>query len=185
MARDETLLTFDFEFEYSANGEMQKEFAVAVRAPGLDQYPVHSRMAGLAAAAMVGLQQQASRFERPTAPAASEPAADEDEKEVSPEKEAEQWLISFRMGLGPERSAEATDWIKRTLTKNARLASVGATSVPLNDAVWESIAKEGGVAAVDLVIGAFIAFFFRDPSRSRGGSGSAKSPTQRPATAVH
>lgn len=185
--RGETMLTLDFEFEFSHNGEVQKEFAVKLRAPGLDQYAIHNRMAGLASEAQVGLAQRYSKIERPKAADIAEAVAAA-EQAVDQETESEaaaRVLDAFATGLGPERFAETMDWLRRTLTGNAKLASIGDTGTPIRDKVWESIADQGGLDAVNLILGTFIAFFMDGPARSRKGGGSGKPSTPPSGAVVH
>lgn len=180
MARGEKLLTLDFEFSFSLNGETAKEFAVKLRAPGLDQFRVHNRMAGLVAKCQVGLTQAFANLQRPE----NAPAPDDDKPETDQEA-ADRILQTLSMGLGPDAFADEMEWVKRTLTKNPKLASVGDTGVPLNDLVWESIGNEGGISAVNLVIAHFVGFFLDSPAKSPSGTGSAKQLTSPSGTAVH
>lgn len=172
-------INFPFEFEYSHEGQFKKEFGVKVQAPGIDQFDIHNKMVAFASDAEVGLAIKFSKVKRE-----DRQTDEEDIAKSAPETDAEmaQRVIGvYSMGLGPEAFPIFMSFIKKTLTNNPKLASIGETNVPITDLVWNAIDNAGGMDAVALVLMSFAGFFLKQPEEVKSGkaNGSSSQPTLR------
>lgn len=184
--RGEAIVTFDFEFEYSNKGTFEKEFAIKVKAPSLPDHRTHLRMVALAQAAQVGVAINFSKLERRPTAVEAELALAEPEDEIEAEDErTDRVLSTFASGLGPDKFADEMEALKKALTKNARLASIGETGLPITDEVWMTIAEAGGAAAIDRVLAAFLGFFLDAPSKSPSKNGKNSPVSSSAAGPVH
>jgi hypothetical protein len=182
--RGQKIVTFPFEFPYSQDGKFLSEFAVTLRAPSLDQFQVHTAMTAFVKASEVGVSVAFSGFKMPDRPAsevvAAAPAPETEEQMV------ERVISTLSTGLGPDRFPQFMDYVMSKLKRNAKLATIGETNIPLDDATLSAIAEKGGMDAINLLVASFADFFFAGaPSKSASKSGDSLPGSSLSAAAVH
>jgi hypothetical protein len=188
MARGQKLVTLDFEFEYSKGGKFEKEFAVTLKAPSLDLFAVHNYHVSMAESVELGLAAKFSRFERRAVSDAERDAAiakQEEAQAVETDDDAAKRIISqYASGMEPDAFASFVEKVKKTLTGNPKLATIGETTIPITDAVWDDIASKGGLDAVMQIIAGFLGFFdtARKSASPTGKNSRAGQPSE---AAVH
>ncbi len=148
--RGEKRIEFDFEFEYSANGQFASSRELCLRAPGLGKFEVHATMQAFVAQTFGNLHSMRDSFSQ-------------EETETQPDNDQQKDLTQFiAMGLGVDEYPNFFRYVYRTLTNCPRLAYVddGNNKQPVTDAVWESIEQRGGMEAINRVVSEFTDFFF-------------------------
>ena len=182
--KSEVQIILPFEFRYSDKGGFHTEHAVTVRAPSLPDFAVHNSMVGYAKAAEIGTAVAFSAFRQKMADVVAEDtASDVPEPAETDQEMADRVLGVYATGLGAEKFPALMEYLKKALTNNSRLASVGDTTKPLDDKVWNNIAEQGGMDAINIIIATFANFFLSAPrSASRKETGddlSTSSPSDR------
>lgn len=187
--KGEKQVILPFIFKFSDKGKFSEEHCITLRAPSLADFAAHNKMVSYASAAITTAQRnEAVMFSSIGSDvldkilAARAEMQKEMDKDAEPEPETDEEVAGrvtqmFAAGLG-DKFPDFMDFIKKTLTNNARLAAIGDTKVPITDAVWDELNKEGGMEAVNLVLMSFANFFLpAQPSRSQSESGDEKSTT--------
>lgn len=162
MRDDKKTVSFEFEFAYSYMNQIVKGNAITVVEPGFQDRATYRQMKAWMAEAFKGLSrmradEMQSKVDE-VAPDAQAPTEDAD---------PDAYLI-LSLGLEAARFAELGAFVEKALTNNKRLAFCGDDAdhgVPVTDLIWQSIAREGGMEAVEKVCSAFAGFFMAGPSR--------------------
>lgn len=179
--RGEKTIDLGFEVKVSRDGQFVPYSTVTVRAPGLDQYRVHSMMQGWTSEGARGFQKayaeqiERARVEREAAGEAM-PAADGADKK----DEEIDVMAMMSAGLTPERYAQFAEFVLTTMKKNHRLAWVGDQPLPgtaLTDHVVEQIVENGGLAALDRIFSEFAGFFMLGQGSKAKPNGDASATT--------
>ena len=171
--RGEKTIEFDFEFTYSRKGSFMKGSRITLREPGLGKRQVHATMTAFMSEAMLGQMRHLSAFQEASkakelqkaADAEDEEAEDQDEAELETETERNV-LATMAAGLGTEKFPAFMDYVIKALTEAPKLASIEDSEVGLTHATLEEIAENGGMEAIDRIVGVF-ASFFDDTARAR------------------
>jgi hypothetical protein len=183
MAQGEKVVIFDFQYKYSDSGQFKEEFAVTVRAPSLADFSIHNVMTAYAAEAQQNNQAAGMKMFS----SISSEQLDAMFKERRANRDGEQTdlveldtdmvtrvISTYAAGLGAEKFDRFMAFLKKTLTGNPRLVTVGETKIPLKDAEWEAIAQAGGMDAITQIMATFAGFFLEAlPSKSPSANGDA------------
>jgi hypothetical protein len=190
MRNTTAVVTFDFTFTYPRKGIFEQANSITVCEPSYEKRAVHRRMASTVMEAVHAYQRlaaaDAAAAQMPSAPRPSEPSeqADGEQKDVASRITADVLMIILRAGMKTDDFVRFCDWVQKELTDCKQLAYVGTDpddKNPVFDLVWESIVKEGGVEAIDRVIGEFSRFFLGlNPSRTSSGISSSSSSEAKP-----
>lgn len=168
--RGTTTIEFDFEFEYADGGQHHKAFAITLQAPGFDRYDVHTAMTAWIGKAALGFMANMPERQKPDGAERRQKAnGDKTAEEIRAERRSS--LTNLAMGLGVDDYQRFATFLRRTLTKNSALARVAETEVGIQDMTWSTIADQGGIEAVEEIMGAFIDFFTESP-KSAGATGN-------------
>ena len=170
------VVNFDFDFTYSSGGQMVSERSICVAEPSYDKQAVFHKMRTFATLAEKGvldwLSRQPVREAKVDVAADSKPAGDDT---------AISALDSLRFGLPSEDYIKMVEYVQKELTASPQLAWVGSdTGQPraeravLNHGVWESLAAQGGMDAIEKVVSEFADFFLgRDSKKSSSATATA------------
>jgi hypothetical protein len=176
--RGEKILELGFEFEYSAGGKFERAESITLRAPGFKLRHIHATMTGFVSDALIGLAGKVSQLRD----AGGKDDSNADAAGDTGERDA---LVLMSMGLGP-KFADFHAYVIKTLTNTQLLAAVGGTTTGITDAVWESIEEQGGMAAVDKIVGEFSGFFLDQAgSKLTTGNGKDSPATSSSLSPVH
>jgi hypothetical protein len=202
MMRGTRLLHLPVSFKYSDGGKYAEDSAVTLQAPSLDNFAIHTKMVAYATQAMMANEKEQMQMlaelgdtldkilksrdaMREQAIAEGKVEADAEAAETD-DAMAARVMSTYARGLGPDRFPAFMEFVKKTLTNNAKLARVGETKVPLRDESWEDIDAKGGMDAVNIVLAGFAGFFLRTVgSESRDANGNSSQPTSPSLPAVH
>lgn len=189
--KGEKQVILPFEFKFSNKGVWGQEFAITLKAPALADFAVHNRMVAFTSKARTQLMRdEAATFSmmppatiealmKARADYAKKDEAEEAEAEKPEESDsdmAERVMGLYASGLG-DAFPEFVEFLKKALTNNARLASIGDTKQPVTDLVWDEIDKNerGGLEAINMILAGF-ANFFLSAQQSRSASESGEKP---------
>lgn len=180
--RGEKKIEFDFSFQYSENGSFAEASSITVRAPGLGKYDVHTTMQSFIGKASLGFRKAHQGVSEPSSEG---PVIDDEPAEAVSEKDHdENVLMLISMGLSTEEYQKFTTYLYRALTNCPKLASVGDTKEPVTEAVWLSIEENGGIAAFEKVVSAFVGFFLVSPRSQKTNGRSVPTTSASPPRAT-
>lgn len=180
-------VTFGFRFQYPAKGQYEEADCITVCEPNWDKRQVYRRMHAYVAEAQKGMLRMFSNSDlQKQAESSTSSDSTSDGGDIDP-------LMIMRMGLGVDQYPTFVEWVTKEITNTKALAFVGSdpeNRIPITDEVWMNIEKEGGLEAVDKVVGAFAGFFTaRDqstmPSGTETRSGSPATPVARSRSKAH
>jgi hypothetical protein len=189
-------------FRYSEGGAFKEDCAVTLTAPSLENFAIQTKMVAYATQALREAEKEQLQFlaeagdvlekilksraelqEAAAAEAAEEAATQAAETD---DAMATRVIGMFARGLGPDKFPAFMEFLKKTLTNNAKLARVGDTKVPLKDETWNDIDEKGGMSAVNIILATFAGFFLPTAaSPSAEASGNSSRPTSQSQAAVH
>lgn len=172
--RGEKTVTFDFNFEYSHDGNFVEANTITLRAPGLGKFDVHNTMQAYVSKAVVSFAAQLRDANK------GQPDQSTDDDDVSDTSEAQDEdkdvMVIMAMGLDLDVYPKFASYVQRVLTNTPKLATIGDTKAPITDAVWTSIEERGGIEAANKIMSEFTSFFF-DALGSKKGNGKGKLPS--------
>ena len=169
--RGEKTVTFDFNFEYSYDGNFVEGNTITLRAPGLGKFDVHSTMQAYVSKAVVAFAAQIRDANKGQTQDTS--SDDEEVSDTSEQDEDKDVMVIMAMGLDLEVYPKFAAYVQRVLTNTPKLATIGDSKVPITDAVWQSIEERGGIEAVSKIMSEFTSFFF-DALGSKKANGKGK-----------
>ena len=168
--RGEKTVTFDFNFEYSHDGNFVEANTITLRAPGLGKFDVHNTMQAYVSKAVVSFAAQLRDANKGQPDQSTD---DEDVSDTSEPDDDKDVMVIMAMGLDLDVYPKFAAYVQRVLTNTPKLATIGDTKVPITDAVWSSIEERGGIEAANKIMSEFTSFFF-DALGSKKASGKGK-----------
>lgn len=179
--RGEKTVTFDFNFEYSHDGNFVEANTITLRAPGLGKFDVHNTMQAYVSKAVVSFAAQL-RDANKGQPDTSD--NDEDVSDTSEQDEDKDVMVIMAMGLDLDVYPKFASYVQKVLTNTPKLATIGDTKMPITDAVWASIEERGGIEAANKIMSEFTSFFFdalgSKKANGKGKHHSSASPSKGP-----
>lgn len=154
------VITFDFNFTYTRDGNLIEGNTITVCEPAFDKRDVFRKMQAYVAEAQKGMLRTFSNDQLKAE--ADKQQADGATAAAPGELDA---LFTMRMGLGIDDYTRFAEFVQTALTGNRALAFIGDQDLPIKDrlpvqtGVWMSIAEAGGMEAVDQVLAGFASFF--------------------------
>jgi hypothetical protein len=177
------VVEFPFTFKYPRAGIYEEANSVTVCEPSYEKRAVHRRMSSTVMEALTAWQRKVAEYgQRPNQEAASSEASDGDASSIT----GEVVMVILRNGMTTDNFVRFCDFVQKELTDSKSLAYVGSDPEdrqPIVEEVWAAIAREGGVEAIDMIIGEF-ARFFSGFGPSPRPSGTAKSSSSDPKPAA-
>lgn len=184
MRDTEITLTFAHEFHYPVNGGLGVTKTLTVCEPGFTDRDIYRRMSGFVGEAQKEMliarersqvdkaarerdaADEAAREEQALADAKAKAATDSDKIEGDAEQMMAIGEVIMQLGMDADRQAEFKRYVERVLTGNPRLAFIADDMVPggriaLSEGLWMSLAQANGVAAIDMLVLAFLGFFLK------------------------
>ncbi len=183
MRNTTTTVTFDFTFKYPRHGIYEEANSVTVCEPNYDKRQVYITMKGYMGEVQNGLMKLYSDpgIASQVAQARERLAAGVQDVQATgaetDDDEGPSLLEQMQRVMGVEGYARVYDYLQKQLTNCKQLAFVGSDpddKNPIVEEVWAAIAREGGMPAIDRILGAFANFFLAPSSKSTtsGMSGS-------------
>jgi hypothetical protein len=188
------VIEFPFTFRYPRKGIFEEANSITVCEPGFDKRNTYRKMSSIVMEAQAVAQKKFAQNPDENKITVEAPAS-EDGAPVEPKLPDDFDLMVIRMGLNADEYTRFCDWVQKELTNCKQLAFVGTDpddKNPIVEEVWDSIARAGGMEAVDKVLSGFASFFSllarpqsptttgMTPSLSSEAKATASSPTRKP-----
>ncbi len=144
-------IEFDFDFTYSKEGDETIGNTIILKAPGYDNYRLHSQLSAVVNKAFVKALPDLEKL-----------GGKEDEEETKKpanDNSKDNNLFLMSLGMKDDDFAALVDKLKKKLTNNKALAHIENENLPLTDLFWKQVEEQGGMDAVDDVLSNYLGFF--------------------------
>lgn len=146
-------IKLDFEFTYSKNGDDDIGDTIIVKAPSFEEMDVHAKMTSYVTNALFVAMPKLTGI---SGLAENTPS----ENELTDEQDLDRNSLSMMaLGMTVGEYCDFLNFVKKTLTNNAKFAHIDGEEIPITDMLWRNIGENGGQAAIDRILGSFVSFF--------------------------
>lgn len=154
-------ITFDFDFEYSAGGEVDLANTIILRAPGIQNLEIDNKMTSHVFKAFRNISSNRDPQNEDAEEKTPLTADQKKQAQIELEKMA---MTYMAMGLSTKEYNEVVLYAKKILTNNSVLACIvdangKETEYGISDLLWQELEQKNGLKPFRKIVGTFFGFF--------------------------